>query len=329
MIVKRLIGVTVWVLILSLLCVGVAYAQEGEAGSTAATTEASIAVLLAPLLAAATAIERAIEGIFNLIESAVLSLSSFSAIGGEYVAWAKEQVKRYRSQLLKMKGDPVQIRAAEKLLHDAEQRLKDWLKSEPYVSLKRSASLALGIVFGLLVAFTTKLKMFQLLNVTMVPANMDIIVTGLVIGTGSAPVHSLIGILQKTRDAIDEARALARGRSIEAIKDVLYPTPLAVAPAVVPAVAPAAPPEERGPLPSIAGVAPGESTEVRRRTVEALGTLEDHRAVEPLVGALVDEDEVVRAEAKKALKRTRDKLEAAERARDVEAMRLTRQILHP
>jgi hypothetical protein len=139
----------------------------------------------------------------------------------------------------------------------------------------------------------------------------------------------LIGILQKTRDAIDEARALARGRSIEAIKDVLYPAPLAVAPAVVPAVARAASPEERGPVPSIAGVAPGESTEVRRRTVEALGTLEDHRAVEPLVGALVDEDEVVRAEAKKALKRTRDKLEAAERARDVEAMRLTRQILHP
>ncbi len=329
MVMKRLIWITVWMLVLSLVCVGVAYAQEGETGMSAATTEASIAVMLAPLLAAATAIERAIEGIFNLIESAVLSLSSFSAIGGEYVAWAKGQVKRYREQLLKLTGDPVQIRAAEKLLQDAEQRLKDWLKSEPYVSLKRSASLALGIVFGLLVAFTTKLKMFQLLNVTMVPANMDIIVTGLVIGTGSAPVHSLIGILQKTRDAIDEARALARGRSIEAIKDVLYPAPVAVAPTAVAAVPPTVPPEERVPVPSIAGVAPGESTEVRRRTVEALGKLADRRAVEPLVGALADEDEVVRAEAKKALKRTRDKLDAEDRARDVEAMRLTRQILHP
>lgn len=325
---KRLIGIAVWVLVLSLVCVGVACAQEGETGTSAATTEASIAVLLAPLVAAATAIERAIEGVFNLIESAVLSLSSFTAIGGEYVAWAKGQVRRYREQLLKMTGDPVQIRAAEKLLQDAEQRLKDWLKSEPYVSLKRSASLVLGVVFGMLIAFTTKLKMFQLLNITMVPANMDIIVTGLVIGTGSAPVHSLIGILQKTRDAIDEARALARGRSIEAIKDVLYPTPFAVAPAVVPAVAPAVPPEERGPVPSIAAVAPGESTEARRRAVEALSTLEDRRAVEPLVGALVDEDEHVRAEAKKALKRTREKLEVEERARDVEARRLTRQILN-
>ena len=323
---KRLIWITIWVLVLSLVLVGVAHAQEGGIGENEGPTEASIALLLAPLLAAATAVERALEGIFSLIEGAILSLSSFTNLGGQYVKWAKEQAKRYREQLLKMEGDPVQIRAVEKLLQDAEQRLKDWLKSEPYVSMKRSATLALGIVLGLLVAFTTKLKMFQLLNISMVPENMDIIVTGLVIGTGSAPVHSLIGILQKTRDAIDEARALARGRSIEAIKDVLYPS-VAPVPAPAAAVAPAPAPEERVARPAMRALAPTEPVESRRRAVEALSRLEDDRAVEPLVGALADEDEEVRAEATKALKRTKRKLETEERARDVEVRRLTRQML--
>ncbi len=319
---KRLILVASVVLVLSLVCTGVAAAQEGEAGTSAGAVEASIAVLLAPLLAAATAIERAIEGIFNLIESAVLSLSSFTAIGGEYVAWAKEQIKRYREQLLKLKGDPVQIRAVEKLLQDAEQRLKDWLKSEPYVSLKRSGALVLGIVFGLLVAVATRLKMFQLLNISMVPENMDIIVTGLVIGTGSAPVHSLIGILQNTRDAIDEARALARGRSIEAIKDVLYPS-LAAAPLAAAAAAASA---EREMRPARA-LRPEEPVERRRLAVDALGMLETRRAVEPLTEALADEDETVREEAAKALKRAKKRLDVEERARDVEVGRLTRQML--
>ncbi len=323
---KRLIWVTIWVLVLSLAVVGIAYAQDGETTVSSSATNVSIAVLLAPLVAAATAIERCIEGIFNLIEGAILSLGSFANLGGEYVKWAKEQAKRYREQLLKMKGDPVQIRAVEKLLHDAQQRLQDWLKSEPYVSTKRASTLALGIVMGLLLAFATKLKMFALLNIDLVPPGMDIIVTGLVIGTGSAPVHSLIGILQNTKDAIDEARALARSKSIEAIKDVLYPS-LAPAPVPVAAPAPAPAPEERAARPTIRGLAPTESIERRRLTVDALGKLEDERAVEPLVHALADEDEVVRTEATKALKRTRKKLEMEGRAREVEAMRLTRQML--
>jgi hypothetical protein len=326
MIMKRCIWITIWVLVLSLALVGVAHAQEGAIGETEGPTQASIALLLAPLLAAATAVERALEGIFSLIEGAILSLSSFTNLGGQYVKWAKEQAKRYREQLLKMEGDPVQIRAVEKLLQDAEQRLKDWVKSEPYVNMKRSAALVLGIVLGLLVAFTTKLKMFQLLKINMVPENMDIIVTGLVIGTGSAPVHSLIGILQKTRDAIDEARALARGRSIAAIKDVLYPS-VAPVPAPTAAVTPAPAPEERVARPAMRALAPTEPVESRRRAVEALSSLEDDRVVEPLVGALADEDEGVRAEATKGLKRTKEKRETEERARDVEVRRLTRQML--
>ena len=153
---QRLIWITIWVLVLSSMLVGVAHAQEGE---NEGTTEASIALLLAPLLAAATAVERGIEGIFTLIESAILSLSTFTNLGGQYVKWAKEQVKRYREQLLKMEGDPVQIRAVEKLLQDAEQRLRDWLKSAPYVNMKRSATLVLGILISGFLSLTEFLRL--------------------------------------------------------------------------------------------------------------------------------------------------------------------------
>jgi HEAT repeat protein len=79
--------------------------------------------------------------------------------------------------------------------------------------------------------------------------------------------------------------------------------------------------------PAMRALAPTEPVESRRRAVEALSRLEDDRAVEPLVSALADEDEEVRAEATKALKRTKRKLETEERARDVEVRRLTRQML--
>jgi hypothetical protein len=47
------------------------------------------------------------------------------------------------------------------------------------------------------------------------------VVTGLVIGTGSAPVHSLIGLLQNTRDAVDQARALWSGKAIKEVAEAL------------------------------------------------------------------------------------------------------------
>ena len=52
---------------------------------------------------------------------------------------------------------------------------------------------------------------------------IDIVITGVVIGTGSAPVHSLIGILQNTKGAIDQLRALAQGRPIAAIRESCPP----------------------------------------------------------------------------------------------------------
>jgi hypothetical protein len=234
---KRLLVILCWVVTLSLVFVQVAGAENGEASSDQGTTTVSVAMALAPLVAAATAIERVVEMLFNWYESAVLSIGGAAGLGGSYVKWAREQVSRYRNALISATSES-EISRLEELLLDAQQRLKDSLKTEPYVSLKRAVAVLLGIVLGLGAAFTTRLQMFRLLGIDLsamnaaagaqtlssVVATLDMAITGVVIGTGAAPVHSVIGILQNTKDAIDQVRALAQGRSIAAITGILPTT---------------------------------------------------------------------------------------------------------
>jgi len=228
---RKILRLSVVVLLLLLTLTVVVHAQEEDPAEAA--TSGDVALLLAPLVAAATAIERMIEMGFSWFESLVISASNFLNVGGTYVKWARKQVNRCRTALLSAtEGD---ISTAEQALHDAEQRLKQWVESDPYVGIKRGLAVLFGIILGVIVAWVSKLQMFKLLGIDLVAINnaasnaslaqflagVDITVTGLIIGTGSAPVHSLIGILQKSKDAIDEARALARAKSWQAMAEAL------------------------------------------------------------------------------------------------------------
>lgn len=230
---KRLLLAGLLAAALSLALTGIASAQGEQPGGSAGASAGEVALLLAPLVAAATAIERAIEMIFDLYESIVLSASRFLGEGKSYLGWARIQVRRYREALVGAQDS--EVSKLETQLANAQQRLKDALTTQPYTSVKRLITLVLGIILGLIVAWLTRLQMFKLLGVDFIALSgtgpgsdlaaflvtMDIIITGLVIGTGSAPVHSLIGLLQTSKEALDEARSLASARKIEAIKDVL------------------------------------------------------------------------------------------------------------
>jgi hypothetical protein len=61
--------------------------------------------------------------------------------------------------------------------------------------------------------------MFALLGIGTVPAKFDILITGLIIGTGSSPVHSLIGILQQGKDALDSLGGFLDSRAKPAKTD--------------------------------------------------------------------------------------------------------------
>jgi hypothetical protein len=96
--------------------------------------------------------------------------------------------------------------------------------------------------------------------------------TGLIVGTGSAPVHSLISLLQNTKNAVDKARALWAGNAVRAAAqaDQL----LAGAP-----VAGVAPPEVR-PAAAVALEADAEAEEPRPRPA---GEVETRRRINRLL----------------------------------------------
>ncbi|MCA9923599.1 MAG: hypothetical protein KC421_14570 [Anaerolineales bacterium] len=196
---------------------GAALAQGSDSG-TAAAASGDVAALLMPLVAAATAIERIIEMIFNWYESIILNAGKLFRQSTGYLKWAQDELDKARDAFGQA-GDSTALEHAEVNLLQAEMRLQEYLKSSFYLSKKKYLTVLLGLGLGVAVAFMTQLQMLKLLGVQLnsTLAGVDMLVTGLIIGTGSAPVHSLIGLLQNTKDAVYEARSLWRGKSVQAL----------------------------------------------------------------------------------------------------------------
>ena len=85
----------------------------------------------------------------------------------------------------------------------AENKLSDATSSPDYRSAKSAVTIVLGLMLGVIIAAVGQIQAFALLGIGAVPARFDVLITGLVIGSGSYPVHSLVGILQQGKDALD------------------------------------------------------------------------------------------------------------------------------
>lgn len=99
------------------------------------------------------------------------------------------------------------LQEAERRLADAEGKLAGVTSSADYIGAKTAASIILGLMFGVIVAAVGQLQMFALLGIKAVPERIDVLITGLVIGSGSNPVHSLVGILQQGKNALDSLQS--------------------------------------------------------------------------------------------------------------------------
>jgi hypothetical protein len=208
---------------LSLLYAGIVYAQ-GETPPAETVQTGDIAAKLAGLVAAATVIERIIETFWDFIENNFLTASKAVGNASNYADWAKQQVQAARTNLFGPAAATNNNSALETALKDAEKRLSDYLQSPVYVSRKKKFSVPLAIVLGLVIAHQAQLQILFLLDLLPSDSNfkpIDMIITGLIIGTGSAPVHSLIGILQKTRDTVDAARAMYSGKALTDAADAI------------------------------------------------------------------------------------------------------------
>lgn len=203
---------------------------------------ASLTLVLAPVLVAAAGVERMLETLFNIIEGAWKSLVAYLGRGLLWLKnaetevmqsrqWLADVSTRYKEEmsairigqgsiadltqeaLERMATANAMMEMAERRLADAERTLSSVTDSSSYKSAKAAASIVLGLMLGVVVAALGSLQMFALLGIGAVPPRIDVLVTGLIIGSGAYPVHSLVGILQQAKDTLDSAKGYLQSRS--------------------------------------------------------------------------------------------------------------------
>jgi hypothetical protein len=196
---------------------------------------ANLTIVLAPVLAAAAAVERTLESIFNILEGSWRTMVAYLGRGLRWLKNAEIEVQQARQFLDEVSDkysaelrsiqfgqasvatltEEIQARmhTADRLmaiahlrLESAEGNLADLTASEKYIGAKSAASVILGLMLGVIISGIGQLQMFAMLGIDLVPAQIDVLITGLVIGSGSYPVHSLVGILQQGKGAVDSVK---------------------------------------------------------------------------------------------------------------------------
>lgn len=178
-----------------------------------------VAVALAPFAALALAIERLLETVFDLFEQTVADVAELGSAGLHGLEWFNKERDRAwaaakdAADKLGLTGGDTEanrgaLKKAEQRIKDANDRIMGLTKDPIYVSAKRMLSIWIGLLLGLIVAVVSDAGIFELLHVS-VPRIMDMLVTGAVIGGGSAPIHSLVGILQGAKNTLENLGELA------------------------------------------------------------------------------------------------------------------------
>ena len=220
------VGLIVWVMV---------FAPIQDAQAQILGPGATLTLVLAPVLTAATAVERTLETTFNVIENSWRTMVAYLGRGMRWLKSAETEVQEARqfladvSEKYNQEMQNIQIgqlsasaltaemrtrmdvanqmmSLANQRLQDAEGNLADITSSSGYISAKAAASIVIGLMLGVIVAAVGQLQMFAMLGIGIVPARVDVLITGLIIGSGSYPVHSLVGILQQGKDTLDSVK---------------------------------------------------------------------------------------------------------------------------
>ena len=237
--------VTIVVILWLILIAWVLVSPIKDAESLPLAVGANLTIVLAPVLAASAAVERTLESVFNVLEGSWRTMVAYLGRGLRWLKNAEVEVQQARQfldevsdkynaelQSIQFGQTPVstltneiqaRINAANKLmalaqlrLENAESNLADVTSSESYISAKAAVSVILGLMLGVIIAGIGQLQMFAMLGIGIVPAQIDVLITGLVIGSGSYPVHSLVGILQQGKGAVDSVKGYFNRLSPEA-----------------------------------------------------------------------------------------------------------------
>ena len=179
--------------------------------------------VLAPLLAISVAIERLLETGFNWFEQSsravadilVAPKETLDWIGSEYQEAYKATEEAANTVGQDMTPDNLQLLSiTEDRLAQAEERLRGWVGAPEYLAWKRALSIWFSLLAGLVIAVLGDLGMLRLMAIPS-PRLVDMIITGLVIGSGSGPMHDLMGILQGGKSALGSLSDLAKGTAVK------------------------------------------------------------------------------------------------------------------
>jgi hypothetical protein len=237
--------VTIMVVLWLILITWVLVSPINDAEALPLAVGANLTIVLAPVLAAAAAVERTLESVFNVLEGSWRTMVAYLGRGLRWLKNAEIEVQQARQFLDEISDKysaelqgiqfgqmsvstltneiQARINAANKLmtlaqlrLENAESNLADITSSESYISAKAAASIILGLMLGVIIAAIGQLQMFAMLGIGIVPSQIDVLITGLVIGSGAYPVHSLVGILQQGKGAVDSVKGYFNRLSPEA-----------------------------------------------------------------------------------------------------------------
>lgn len=249
--VLRLSLLAIWLLLALIIVGPVLAQDGGESGKsdpTIGNTQANdpndlddVAVRLTPLLVGAALIERTLEFIFTWIERAVLdatsTLNNFATRLTGLVqvdlhkAWndldrvTHAMLQKQVSEEAPGKGDPdspdpadwplavleVRLIDAKAKLTQTQDVVKRSMSSPLYVARKKLTASVLSAVFGIVLAFTTSLRIFEPLGVSVSSAVdgpfdfIDKILAGILMGLGTDWVHQVIGLLIQGKGALGRA----------------------------------------------------------------------------------------------------------------------------
>lgn len=90
------------------------------------------------------------------------------------------------------------------------------LKTAQYVQFKSGTSMLLGVVIGILVSNYTGMQLFEYLSgwvptfLSEVPAVWDVLITGIIIGSGAKPAHEILGIITQLKSFLGNAAVMQR-----------------------------------------------------------------------------------------------------------------------
>lgn len=172
-----------------------------------------IAVALAPLLALMLAIERLVETIFSYFESKLESVAKFSNIGVQNYKRMEAELRsgmaEYQALVESLSGaaedERPKIMAAisqtEAWMETINARIGGILKDPRYIAFKQRLSIWLGFALGFVVAILTDQGIFEYLQIG-VPRILDMVITGAVMGAGTGPMHSVLGVLDGLKGAL-------------------------------------------------------------------------------------------------------------------------------